>query len=47
MARSAILLGNEIDKLASFGLPLWQRGWGDFKIDFFGIPSPAIFSIRI
>jgi hypothetical protein len=29
------------------GLPLWQRGEGDFKIDFFGIPSPAIFSIRI
>jgi len=24
MARSAILLGNEIEKLSSFGLPLWQ-----------------------
>jgi hypothetical protein len=34
MTRSAILLGNEIDKPTSLGLPLWQRGWGDFKNDF-------------
>jgi hypothetical protein len=36
MARGAIPLGNEIDKLSSLGRPLWQRGRGDFKIDFFG-----------
>jgi hypothetical protein len=34
MAHSAILLRNEIDKLASLGLPLWQRGPGDFKTNF-------------
>jgi len=41
MARGAILLGNEIDKLSSLGLPLWQRGRGDFKIDFLGSPTGA------
>jgi hypothetical protein len=30
MVHSVILLGNEIDKLAPLGLPLWKRGWGDF-----------------
>jgi len=38
MLRSNILLGNEIDKLASLGLSLLQRGRGDFKIDFIGSP---------
>jgi len=30
MARSVILPGDKIDKLACLGLPLWERGWGDF-----------------
>jgi len=34
MARSVTLLGTEIDEFASLNLPLWQRGRGDFKIDF-------------
>jgi hypothetical protein len=37
MARSDILLGNEIDRLASLGLPFAERA-GDFKIDFIGSP---------
>jgi hypothetical protein len=36
MALSATLLGNGVEKLSSFGRPFWQRGWGDFKIDFIG-----------
>ena len=39
MLRSDILLGNEIDKLASLGLPLLQRGRGDFKINLIESPS--------
>jgi hypothetical protein len=34
MTRSAILLGNEIDKLTSLGLPPLAKGVGDFKNDF-------------
>jgi len=34
MARSAIRFGNEIEKLASLGPLLWQKGRRDFKIDF-------------
>jgi len=32
VTRGAILLGNEIDKLTSLGLPLWQREWGILKM---------------
>jgi hypothetical protein len=42
MARSTTLLDNEIEKLSSLGRPLWQRGWGDSKIDFLGSPIPAL-----
>jgi hypothetical protein len=42
MALSATLLGNEIEKLSSFGRPLWQRGLGDFMIDFLGSPISVL-----
>jgi len=45
MALSATLLGNEIEKLSSFGRPLWQRGWGDFKIDL--LESPPMVRCRL
>jgi len=45
MALSATLLGNEIEKLSSFRRPLWQRGWGDFKIDL--LESPPMVRCRL